>query len=182
MSAPKQWTLDKLIDAVHLWVAMHGRPPLASDWKGAPGWPSTSVVVETIGWLNLLEEAGYPRPEQMPAESRTVKPELEDDRPFPMSGAEASRFGAILTFENDAGKRLVLHRRGRIRAAVKDAIADALSLDDTFRVVSFSTPSSIFRDLHGDRIIQSSAWPQLPESSSIPRAMLHRSIRQGVPK
>ena len=113
-----------------------------------------------------------------------------DDRPFPLSGHEAQRFGAIVTLENAAGKILVLHRAGKISAAVDEAFEIATELDPTFRFVSVSTPTSVFRDLDGARPIRSGPdvkWGsqaiQLPEHNILGgrrRYMLHPRLRGSV--
>ena len=113
-----------------------------------------------------------------------------DNRPFPLSGAEAQRFGAIVSLENAAGKILVLHRAGKIRDAVDDAFRTATQRDQTFRVVSVSTPTSVFRDLSGARQVRSGQavnWGsqaiQIPEQNicgGTRRRMLHPRLRGSV--
>lgn len=67
------------------------------------------------------------------------------------SGQERATFGAICTFENAEGLRLVLHRKGTPSAAVADMCDTALSLDETFRLLCYSTPSTIYTDMQGMR-------------------------------
>lgn len=73
------------------------------------------------------------------------------DRPIPMSPIEQQRYGAIVTLENQDSEILVIHHSGRIQRAVERAYAEATSVDPTFRIISVSTPTSIFEDLQGAR-------------------------------
>lgn len=68
-----------------------------------------------------------------------------------LSGEQRAKYGCILTFENEAGQVFVLHRTGPIKYGIREACAIALAHDETFRVVSFSTPQSIYTDLTGGR-------------------------------
>lgn len=45
----------------------------------------------------------------------------------------------------------MLHRAGRVRAAVEEAFRVAAGLDPTFRVLCVSTPQTIYTDLQGVR-------------------------------
>lgn len=101
---------------------------------------------------------------------------LDDDRSFPMSGREQATYGCIVSFENENGKRLVIHRGGRVGDGVKQAIAIALAHDESFRVVSISTPNTVYTDVVG-RGVAVGGRPQLPENKLVPAAMLHRSLR-----
>ena len=68
-----------------------------------------------------------------------------------ISGRDRARFGCIVSFENADGQTLTLHRVGAIKHALAAACDDALSLDETFRVVSYSTPETIHTDMTGGR-------------------------------
>jgi hypothetical protein len=74
------------------------------------------------------------------------------DRPFPMSGQEGREYGATITFENADGKVLVVHRAGSKREAIMDAWGLAQFYDPSFRIVSISTPQTIYADLQGARL------------------------------
>ena len=79
------------------------------------------------------------------------RPFGDDDRPFPLSGQESKRYGAIVTFENAAGRVLILHRAGGVRDAIDETFRVATALDPTFRVVSVSNPTTLYTDLQGAR-------------------------------
>jgi hypothetical protein len=66
-----------------------------------------------------------------------------------MSGQERAEAGAIISFENESGQRLTLHRVGPIIQAVQEACALAMIHDESYRVVAVSSPSSIYADLAG---------------------------------
>ena len=110
------------------------------------------------------------------------------DRPFPISGAEASRYGAIVTLENADGRVLVLHReRMPVRACIRECFDAATKLDPSFRIVSVSNPSTIYRDLMGargtlgdkgaDRLSQSVHLPERPMCGGAMLHMLHPRLR-----
>jgi hypothetical protein len=103
----------------------------------------------------------------------------DEDRPFPLSGDEAAHYGAIVSFRNAAGQAYVAHRKGPVKAAVKEACQAATALDPTFKVTAVSTPTSVYADLQGARVGEggSSAHPRFPERSQVPRELLHESLR-----
>jgi len=101
---------------------------------------------------------------------------------MPMGGHEAVKYGAIVTLENSEGQRLVLHRHGRVRAAVIDAATVARRLDPTFGIICVSTPNSIYADMQGARVHVHQGFAglaQLPELARVPAALLHPSLRLG---
>lgn len=63
--------------------------------------------------------------------------------------AERAEYGCIVTFENAARQRLVLARVGPPMKALKIACDDAREADSTFRIVSYSSPETVYRDLVG---------------------------------
>jgi len=92
---------------------------------------------------------------------------------MPMGGTEGERYGAIVTLENADGERLVVHRAGRVRAAISEASDVARRFDDTFRVICVSTPNTVYADLQGARPIGSA-----PELAVVPAALLHPRLRR----
>ncbi len=64
-NAPKEWTREKIIAAIQRWANEHGRPPTSTDWRRVSSdsyWPNAGTVVQTLGWANAVEAAGFPRP------------------------------------------------------------------------------------------------------------------------
>lgn len=186
-------TYQEIIDSIRAWALKHGRPPTSGDWLEADEGRLTSKRIGVrFGWGNMIEAAGFPRP--LPGGISKGAPRTAtdgDDKPFPMSGDESKKFGAIVTFENSAGKRLVLHRLGGTKKAIAAACVDALRLDETFKVVCFSTPTSVYRDLQGDRIVTGNrdgsfigTYLALPENNDnlVPRELQHLSIRAQATK
>ena len=112
-----------------------------------------------------------------------------DDRKMPPNSRETALFGVTVTFENAAGKTFVIHRVGQVKKAVRQACEDALTLDQTFRVVCVSNPTSIYTDMQGHRIrsfdqsdeLTQSDRPSSPEATMLSRAgipeMLHPRLR-----
>ena len=97
-----------------------------------------------------------------------------DERPFPQGGTERARFGCICTFENADGKVIVFHRVGPPSAVAREMCAEALALDPTFRLVSYSNPSTIYKDLEGHRKGNANAVVELSGSDRpvMPEAQL----------
>jgi hypothetical protein len=109
-------------------------------------------------------------------EPRYVEPDY-----LPRNGRERAEFGATLTFENADEKTLTLAYTGIApRVAVVRACEVALDLDETFRVVSISTPSTIHGDLYGREIRHGRA--NLQEGATLKAAgwgfMLHDRIAE----
>jgi hypothetical protein len=65
---------------------------------------------------------------------------------------ERAQYGCTTTWENAAGRRLVLSRVGPPSVVLRRQAEDALALDETFRLVCYSTPETIYTDLQGARL------------------------------
>lgn len=96
-----------------------------------------------------------------------------------MGGRQSEEAGCIVTVENADGRTLSLHRVGR--TALERCLDDAQSLDPTFRVISISTPQTIYNDLQGRLPHPHTETIALPEHSKLGRVrrldMLHPSLR-----
>lgn len=107
-------------------------------------------------------------------------------------GAVRAEYGCILTFENAQGQTLTLHRVGPPTKMVPEMCDQALALDETFRVVSYSTPSTVYTDLQGHRLggqreayaNDSNPRANTPEVQILGRIkrmeMIHPRMRAGV--
>lgn len=103
-----------------------------------------------------------------------------------VTGRDRAKYGCMVSFENADGETLVLHRLGAPRAALEIACDDALALDPTFRVTSYSTPQTIYADLQGREAFASGQGfdtaPMLPEAQALGRAgrrtMLHPRLKR----
>lgn len=88
-----------------------------------------------------------------------------------------AQFGCTVTFENEAGKRLTYHRTGPPADVLRQLCEAALAKDDTYRVISYSTPQTIYTDLQGERESETYSLkkePTLPEEQALGRiGMLH---------
>lgn len=69
-----------------------------------------------------------------------------------MNGRERALFGCTVTFENADGNTLSGHRTGSPLAGLAELCDAALELDPSYRVVSYSTPQTIYADLKGREI------------------------------
>ena len=96
-----------------------------------------------------------------------------------------ARDGIITTWENEHGELLSVHRRGPLLATLREIAADVLAADDTFRLVSYSTPETILWELrHGMRFTNTGDGRRalrLPEYYVMSRAglmhLLHPRLR-----
>lgn len=80
-----------------------------------------------------------------------------------LSGDTRARFGCLTTWEADDGKTLTLHRTGPTQKALREAAVIALTRDESYRLVAYSTPETIFTDLDGGR----ADYQQNPRRGSI---------------
>lgn len=73
--AGRVWTREAIIDAIRRFAALHGRPPVSSEWINADpvnGYPPRSAVYRTrsrsgkhqpfAAWADAIEAAGFRRP------------------------------------------------------------------------------------------------------------------------
>ncbi len=65
------------------------------------------------------------------------------------NSATRAKSGCVVSFLNDDGVPLTLHRVGPPRVALVDACDAATFYDPTNRVVCISTPQTIYTDLRG---------------------------------
>jgi hypothetical protein len=70
---------------------------------------------------------------------------------FPLSGQARDEYGCIMTFEAADGARLTLHRTGSARESVRALCEIALERDPSYRLLSYSTPETIYGDMRGAR-------------------------------
>lgn len=68
-----------------------------------------------------------------------------------MSGQEKAQYGCVTTWENAEGQLLSVHRTGPPLAVLREIAADVQAVDASFRLVSYSTPETLMRDLDGNR-------------------------------
>lgn len=136
-----------------------------ADNGGLPGSPPNKNPNEKRGsgsteQLNPRNPAEPPREIQ---ESPVIRNQ-KGFRPALLSGGlERSQYGCICTFENEEGKRLVLHDRDEAPGKVAQELWDyAESLDPSFRLVSYSTPDTTYTDLIGRKGVDQEK-PNLPE-------------------
>lgn len=100
-------------------------------------------------------------------------------RSWEPAGRDSTEWGCIVTVKNADGKTLSLHRPGR--DALTRALDDALTLDPTFRVVSISTPLTIYNDLQARLPHPVTEVVPLPEHAKLGRlkrmALCHPDIQ-----
>jgi hypothetical protein len=92
-------------------------------------------------------------------------------------GAERAEYGCIVTFERDDGLRLTIHRQGPPMKGLRQACAIALAQDESYRIISYSTPQTIMTDLNGRKPTAGASTfdsvEALVASQAGMRAMLH---------
>lgn len=64
------------------------------------------------------------------------------------------REGITTTWKNESGELLTVHRTGRPGRILAEIAADVTRLDPSYRLVSYSTPDTILRDLQGTRMLR----------------------------
>lgn len=64
------------------------------------------------------------------------------------------RDGITTTWKNEYGELLTVHRTGRPTRILAEIAAGVTRDDPTYRLVSYSTPDTILRDLQGTRMIR----------------------------
>lgn len=70
ISAERKWTKETIIEAIHRFAAIHGRPPTVVEWRKADlknGYPAASTVYSHESapfeqWSDAIAAAGFPRP------------------------------------------------------------------------------------------------------------------------
>lgn len=97
------------------------------------------------------------------------------------SGNTAAKYGCIATFENADGLVMSRHAAGPPIKALQHLCDHAASIDPSYRVIGYSTPQGIIRDLIGrecrfDKSGRALRYPS-PEKAALTRAgranMLH---------
>lgn len=62
----RYWLPERIVDAIHRYAAIHGRPPTATNWKKGDvenDYPTTSTVQKAFGsWSAAIMAAGFPKP------------------------------------------------------------------------------------------------------------------------
>lgn len=100
-------------------------------------------------------------------------------RTWEPAGRDTTAWGCIVTVKNDQGQTLSLHRTGR--EALNECLDIAVQLDPSFKVLSISTPMTIFNDLEMRQPHPRTGAIQPPEQQKLGRvgrlAMLHPSLR-----
>lgn len=143
MTSPPTYTRDDVIKAIKAFYAEHGVVPSERAWNEHGMRPAVSVARRIFGqWTNAIDEADLPRkvPKAVQADSRGY---------LKIGGEERAKEGCLTTWENSEGKTLTLHRVGV--NALREACAIAMSRDETYRLVAYSSPQSIYSDLIGIR-------------------------------
>jgi hypothetical protein len=73
------WSKERIVEEIHRWTSLAGRPPKATEWQRAGTaaqkrllvdihratgpWPTVTVVQRKFGsWANAIEAADFPRP------------------------------------------------------------------------------------------------------------------------
>jgi hypothetical protein len=96
---------------------------------------------------------------------------------------ERAEFGAIVSFENPEGLTLTIALTDMPPSkAIRRTCKMAIAYDETFRVVAISTPSTIYTDVKGERIIRKGQG-HVPEGSLLGAVgmghLLHEKLKKG---
>ena len=83
------FTEREIIDAIHTWQRLEGRPPAQADWRpsdhGAPRWehecprwpPATQVIRRFGSWNAALQAAGFDRPRPPAVNDQQIRNALQ---------------------------------------------------------------------------------------------------------
>lgn len=96
------------------------------------------------------------------------------------NGVERAKYGCTTTWKNASGELLTVHRGGSPKVAVIDIARDVLALDETYRLVCYSTPETIYRDVAmADARLNTKA--RTPESAVLSMAGLSHLLHPDAP-
>lgn len=156
---PRYWTRERCLEALHLWVAKHGRLPRAStDWaKAAPEHPTSNCIIRRFGYWNVfLREGGYtpPRPGFKPrwTKERIIEALLDDvarrgrwphdsewlyadpDGRWPATLTVRKKFGSWLRAHEAAGRTIspALRRRMHVNSTSHASRAYRARMERTY--------------------------------------------------
>ena len=96
------------------------------------------------------------------------------------NGRERAEYGCTTTWKNAKGETLTVYRGGPPRAALLSVARDVTQLDDTYLLLTYSTPETIYRDLatvgaRGNTLARSA------ESAALSQAGLHHLLHPDAP-
>src|SRR4051812_16350582 len=80
--------------------------------------------------------------------SATKGPDRESDERG-WNGRISAEYGCTVTFESDGGERLTLSRVGAPERVLGELCDEALQIDETLRVICYSSPATITADVTG---------------------------------
>lgn len=106
------------------------------------------------------------------------------ERGLPTSGWTRAAAGCTCSFEGAHGRRLTLTDRGPIVEILPGMLDEALALDETYRLIAYSTPETIYADVVGLRApfvshgqSQSHTSPEVNVLARVGRSeMIHPSL------
>src|SRR4051812_14052166 len=87
---------------------------------------------------------GYVRAER---NRRTIRRTKVSEGLLLRNARERALWGCVTTWQNADARTLCMYRSGPPRRGLLSAIEAVMSLDLTFRLVSYSTPETVYRDL-----------------------------------
>ena len=97
-------------------------------------------------------------------------------------GRERAEYGCIVTFRSndEPGHVWTIHKLGPPLKALRAACDEALNIDESFRVVSFSTPETVYGDMQGRSPQRGHTTVQSMESKILGRAKLYGMLHQSL--
>ncbi len=123
----KQWTRERVIDAIQLFARENGRPPSASDWNHAGRdrrYPAATSCYSTTPrstspfrtWADAIEAAGFPRPLVGHYDHSHIVYPLGEASRYALRRARQRRHSGITA-------RLIASERGVSRNTAQDLLA-----------------------------------------------------------
>lgn len=175
MAEERYWTRERIIAAIQQWARDHGKPPTFREWQKRAGVgalrPSTSTIRRWFPtFADAIEAAGFPRP----LHGGPVGGETYDD-PVHIENRirkqnEREDHGATVTYGHGVDRAVRVYAHAPKAALVHRIVADCGDLGDGWRILSISTPQSIYSDLQGRTHTFTGAHTVTPEAQFVGRS------------
>ena len=96
------------------------------------------------------------------------------------NGRERAEYGCTTTWKNADGDTVTVHRGGSPREGLMAIAHDVTALDDTYRLVCYSTPETVYRDVVAADTRQN-VLARTPESAALSQCGLHHLLHPDAP-
>jgi HNH endonuclease len=132
---------EDVLAAIRAQARPDGEAPNGRAFRGAK-----QRIAELFGsWPDAVEAAGFARPRHGLNRGASRDP----DETSILGSTERDRYGCVCTLrEASTGRVDVVHYPGTAGEGIQAMIADADSREGDWRLLSYSTPNTVYADLH----------------------------------